>query len=114
MENYIIIAVITAALLVGILYTVRHFKGKGGCCGGGGYKPKRKRLSEVKYHKTFSLSGMHCEHCKVRVEESVNDIKGVAAKVDLKKHELTVFYEEDVDDGTIVAKIQRAGYTVIR
>ncbi|MFR4756954.1 MAG: heavy-metal-associated domain-containing protein [Evtepia gabavorous] len=35
--------------------------------------------------KTFQVEGMHCEHCKVRVEEAVNDIKGAAGKVDLKK-----------------------------
>ena len=24
--------------------------------------------------KTFRVEGMHCEHCKARVEEAVNDI----------------------------------------
>lgn len=60
------------------------------------------------------VSGMHCEHCKRRVEEAVNDIKGVAGRVDLKKGELTVSYAEDVDDEIIKAKIERTGYTVTR
>ena len=55
---------------------------------------------------------MHCEHCKRRVEEAVNDIKGIAGRVDLKKGELTVSYAEDVDDEIIKAKIERTGYTV--
>jgi len=55
---------------------------------------------------------MHCEHCKRRVEEAVNDIKGVAGRVDLKKGELTVSYAEDVADEIIMTKIKRAGYTV--
>ena len=55
---------------------------------------------------------MHCEHCKNRVEEVVNDIKGVAGRVNLKKGELTVFYAEDVSDEVIRERIERAGYTV--
>ena len=36
MENAIILVLLALAVAVGIWYTVRHFKGKGGCCGGGG------------------------------------------------------------------------------
>ena len=113
MENYIIIGIIAVIAVIGVIYTVKHFKGQSGCCGGGGYKPKKKKLSNVLYKKTFKVDGMHCEHCKNRVEEVINDIKGVAGKVDLKKGELTVSYAEDVDDTVIKAKIERAGYAVI-
>ena len=34
MENVILIVLLTAAVAVGIWYTIRHFKGEGGCCGG--------------------------------------------------------------------------------
>lgn len=113
MENLIIIAIIAVVAVIGVVYTVKHFKGKGGCCGGGGYKAKKKKLSNVLYEKTFKVEGMHCENCKTRVEEVVNDMKGVAGRVDLKKAELTVSYAEDVDDEVIKARIQRAGYTVV-
>ena len=113
MENLIIIAIIAVVAVIGIVYTVKHFKGKGGCCGGGGYKVKKKKLTNVLYQKTFKVEGMHCENCKARVEEVVNDMKGVAGKVDLKKNELTVSYAEEVDDEVIKARIQRAGYTVV-
>ncbi len=112
MENYIIIGMIAVMVAIGVIYTVKHFKGEGGCCGGGSYKPRRKKLSDVKYKKTFKVGGMHCEHCKNRVEEAVNDIKGVVGKVDLKKGELTVSYAEDVADEIIKTKIERVGYTV--
>ncbi len=112
MENYMTVGIIAAIVGIGIIYTVKHFKGEGGCCGGGGYKPKRKKLSGVKYTHTFKVGGMHCEHCKNRVEEVVNDIKGVAGRVDLKKGELTVSYAEDVCDDIIKEKIEKAGYTV--
>ena len=111
MENYII-GIIAIIIIIAILSSVKHFKGEGGCCGGGSYKPKRKKLSGIKYTKKFKVGGMHCEHCKRRVEEAVNDIKGVAGRVDLKKGELTVSYAEDAPDEIIKAKIEKKGYTV--
>ena len=114
MEDFIIIAILAAAIAVGVFFTVKHFKGEGGCCGGGSYKPKKKRLSGVKYQKTFKVDGMHCDHCKARVEEAVNDIKGVAGRVSLKKSELTVLYAESVDDELIISRIEKAGYSVIK
>lgn len=112
MENYIIIGIIIIAAAIAIVYTVRHFQGKGGCCGGGDYKPKKKKLPKVLYQKTFKIQGLHCDHCKNRVEEVVNDIRGVAGKVNLKKQELTVSYAEDVPDELIKSRIEKAGYTV--
>lgn len=112
MDNFIIIAIIGAVVVIGIFSTIKHFKGKGGCCGSSDYKPKKKKLANVIYTKSFTVEGMHCERCKARVEEIVNDIKGVSGKVDLKKGILTVSYAQDVDDETIKMRIERAGYTI--
>lgn len=113
MENYVIIAILVVLVGVGIASTIKHFKGQGGCCGGGSsYKPKKKKLNRILYQKTFYVSGMHCDHCKNRVVEVVNDIQGVAGKVDLKKGELTVSYAEDVADDVIKTQIERVGYIV--
>lgn len=114
MEDYIIIGVLIVAIVVGVIFTVKHFKGEGGCCSGRSFKPKKKKLSTVKYQKTFKVDGMHCEHCRGRVEEVVNDIKGVAGRVDLKKSELTVLYAEDVDDELIISRIEKIGYKVVK
>lgn len=113
MENVIIILIIVVIAAAGIRSTVRHFKGQGGCCGGGGYRPRKKKLSRTIYQKSFKVDGMHCENCKKRVEEAINDIKGVAGKVNLRKGELTVSYAEKVDDEFIVTRIEKAGYTVV-
>jgi len=112
MENYIIIAVLIVLAVVGLRSTVKHMKGQGDCCGGGGYKPKKKHLSNVIGQKTFKVGGMKCENCKNRVEEIVNDIPGAAGKVNLKKGELTVSYSQPIDDELIISKIERVGYTV--
>lgn len=112
MENIIIIAILVVVAGIGVYSAIKHFKGRSGCCGGGDYKPKKKKLTGVLYQKTFRVEGMHCEHCKNRVEEIVNDMKGVAGKVNLKKGELTVSYAEEVDDALIKARIERVGYRV--
>lgn len=108
-----IIAILVVALFFGIRATVKHFARKGGCCGSADYKPKKKKLSKVLYQKNFKVEGMHCEHCKARVEEVVNDIQGVSGSVNLKKGILTVSYAEDVEDELIKSKIERVGYTVL-
>ncbi len=114
MENYIIIAVIAIIVVIAVISSVKHFKGEGSCCGGGSsYKPKKKKLAGIRYQKVFLVDGMHCNRCKNRVEEVVNDLTGIAGKVDLKKGELLVSYAEEVDDTTIKSHIERAGYTVI-
>lgn len=113
MKNYILTGILIAVLAVGVVYTVRHFKRKSGCCGSGGYKVKPKKLSNVQYTKTFTVSGMHCNNCKIRVEQTVNDIKGVAGRVDLKRGKLTVSYSENVDDELIFSRIEKAGYKIM-
>lgn len=75
---------------------------------------REKKLSKVMYQKSFKVDGMHCEHCKNRVEEVVNDIAGVAGKVSLKKGELIVSYEEEVDDALIASRIEKAGYVITK
>ena len=112
MENFIITVIVIAIVAIGVYATIKRFKSKSSCCGGGGYRPRKKRLSKIILRKTFVVSGMHCENCKIRVEEIVNDIKGVAGKVDLKKGELTVSYAEPVEDMLVKSRIERAGYTV--
>ncbi len=112
MENVIIIAIVLIAAAFGIYETMRHFKGQGGCCGGSSFKPKKKKLPNVLYRKVFHIDGMHCEHCKHRVEEVVNDIKGAAGTVHLKSGELIVSYAEEIDDALIKTRIEKAGYTV--
>ena len=112
MTNIISVIVIALVLVLAGRHTVRHFKGRSGCCGGGDYKPRKKKLKHVHYRKTFRVEGMHCEHCKNRVEEIINDIPGTAGQVNLKKGELTVLYAEEVDDGLLAERLRRAGYTL--
>lgn len=113
MENYVTIGALAIIIALGVAATVKHFKGEGGCCGGGsGYKPRKKKLAGIRYRKIFKVDGMRCAHCKARVEEVVNDVPGIVGRVDLKKGELLVSYAAEVADEIVKSRIERVGYTV--
>ena len=115
MENLIIIGIVAVLILVGIRYCIKHFKRKGGCCGGGSAPaPKQnKKLENVIAQKTVIIDGMTCEHCKGWVEKSINEIEGAAAKVNLKKKEAVVSMATEVSDEQIRAAVEKAGYKVV-
>ena len=111
MANIIIIAVIAVLVILGIRSSITHFRGEGGCCGGGSsVKPKRKKLKKILFTREFHVDGMHCSHCKNAVEAAVNTVDAVAGKVNLKENKLTVSYAEDVPNETILEAIAKAGY----
>lgn len=112
MEDWIILIILIGLVILGILSARKHFRGHGGCCSGGEYRPK-KRLPRVIARKKFAVAGMQCVNCRNRVEEAINDIEGVAGKVNLRKKEVTVLYAKSVPDEVIIEKITRAGYTVL-
>lgn len=78
----VIILIMAAVIGYAVYSTVKHFKGEGGCCGRKTYKTKKKKLKNVIKIKVFIVEDMHCEHCKNRVEEVINDIHGLAGRVD--------------------------------
>ena len=114
MADAIIIVILVILIIIGISSSLKHFKGEGGCCGGGSsVKVKRKKLKQVVKQRTIVLDGMTCEHCKARVESRLNALDGVSAKVNLKKKTAVVSMEKDVEDEVIKKAIENAGYEVV-
>ncbi len=61
---------------------------------------------------TYSVPGMHCEHCRRAVTEEVSAVAGVeAVDVDLVAKVVTV-RGTDLDDESLRAAIDEAGYEV--
>lgn len=54
------------------------------------------------------------KHCKNRIEETVNDVPGIAGRVDLNSGTLTVYYELDVSDDSFIPRIERLGYIITK
>lgn len=113
MQDIIIILIIVVIILLGLRSGLGHFKGQGGCCGGGGdIKKKKKKLDNVIGQKTAVVEGMTCDHCRDRVERSIDDIDGAAGRVNLKKKEAVVLMNRPISDEEIKSAIEKAGYKV--
>ena len=113
MQDYIIIGILLAIIVIAVIRTKKHFKG-GGCCGSGSSAIRsRKTLSAPKLgEKVLTIEGMHCENCEIRVENALNRLEDVACRVSLKKKTATVSYSAEVSDELLKNTVERMGYNV--
>ena len=113
MENMIIVLILIAAIVLGVRESMKHFRGEGGCCGGSPSKPPKKRLKN-KVIKTYiiQIEGMRCQNCANTVTRSINELDGAAAKINLKKHEVKVSCDREIDVMGMKNAIERKGYVV--
>lgn len=116
--NLVIILIIAAGVFLAIRPTIKHMKGEGSCCGGGsldGGKRKKKKLTEPKWgEKVLYVEGMHCENCKMRVEDAINQIDGAAAVVHLKEKKAVVSMSLEIEDEQLTKAVADAGYRVVK
>lgn len=63
--------------------------------------------------KIIKIDGMHCDHCKMAVENALNALAGVQGKVDLKKNQAIVTITGQVSDEAITQAIEREDFDVI-
>lgn len=47
MNDLIILGILIVIIAIGMIYTINHFKGKSGCCGGGNTYISKKKLKKV-------------------------------------------------------------------
>lgn len=61
----------------------------------------------------FTVENMTCDHCKMRVEKALNEVKGVkSAKVNLEEKKAVVKCDKDLDQEILKQAIVDAGYDV--
>ena len=116
MSNIIIAAILAMILFAAFSGAIKHFKGEGGCCGGGGSsvkEPDKELDGPVIKTKVFKVEGMHCESCVNRVKRAINRSDGVSAKVNLRKKEAVVSYDREVDDSSFTKDIEALGYKIV-
>ena len=64
--------------------------------------------------KTIKIDGMHCNHCKMRVEKALKTINGItSAIVNLEAKSAEIESNSEIDDKTIATAIDDAGFKVI-
>ncbi len=113
----IVICVVIAAIAV--LGVLRYRKNlRSGCCGSGSdAAPKRIRvrdrdLSHYPYEKILDINGMTCQNCVTHVQNALNSLDGVYAKVDLDRKQAVVHMTENLSDQILRKTVANAGYTV--
>lgn len=106
----IIIYIVAAALIIyGVYYTIQKFRGKAksSCCGTPEVKAVRKVDDTDESHYPFrymlTVDGMKCSGCASNVENSLDNMDGVWAKVSLGRREARVlakkeYTKEDFDE----------------
>ncbi|MCC8060367.1 MAG: heavy-metal-associated domain-containing protein [Clostridiales bacterium] len=117
MGSAVIFVVLILIVVLALKGSRKHFRGEGGCCGGGddikkSDIPVKKLPGEKLGEKTVSITGMRCEGCVLSVTKAINRIEGASADVSLKKKRAIVSYDREISDEDIRAAVERAGYKV--
>ena len=109
-----IIAVLAVIVVFALRASLKHMKGDGGCCGGGGIlvEPEKKLDGPVLGKKVIQIEGMHCENCKNSVERAVNQIDGASCQVNLKKNLAVVSYDRELEDAALRRAIEWLDFKV--
>ncbi len=62
----------------------------------------------------FQVTGMTCGHCEMSVREEVQEVAGVTGvEVSHQSGRLTVTSDQPVEEASVVAAVQEAGYQVV-
>ncbi len=115
-STIIIIVILAVVLFFAVKNSIPHFRGEGGCCGGSGKEPliKPAKLDRVIATKVMNIEGMHCENCNRRVQNALNSIEGVSAKVNGDKQQAIVKLGREVSDSELEKAVTSLGYRVTK
>lgn len=114
MGTILVIGILIILVALAGRSSLKHIRGEGGCCGGGAPvgKSRPKRLGRIVRVKRMEIYGMKCENCRRKVENALNSIPHVSAKVNLKKQEATIRLDEDIPDQVLEERVEELGYQV--
>ena len=114
MGTYIVIAVLIIVVILAVRSSMKHMRGEGGCCGGDSVpRVKKQKIKKSIAVKKIVIEGMTCDNCRKQVENSLNSLNQVNAKVSLKDKTATVNLGENTEDEVLMEVIEKAGYKVV-
>ncbi|MBB3052517.1 copper ion binding protein [Prauserella isguenensis] len=65
------------------------------------------------FEKTYTVTGMTCQHCVASVTEEVGELDGVqGVNVDLGTGAVTVSSDAELSDDAVRSAVEEAGYTL--
>ena len=116
--KYVLLMIIAGIMIIfaGIC-TVRKFRKGGGCCGEHESIKLRKvydrNPAHYAYHIDLDIGGMTCENCARRIENALNGLDGVWARVSFEKKTADVRCKSSPDEMTLRRAVSDAGYVVM-
>ena len=119
METYLILAAVVLICAYAVYSYIRKLRVGGGCCGEREAAPKRVRVSDrdkrhYPYVLEVTIDGMVCANCARRVENALNSLDGVWARVeDVGSGRATVRTKSAPDEAALRSAVRQAGYTVM-
>ena len=114
-STIVIVVILAVILFFAVKNSIPHFRGEGGCCGGSGKEKliKPAKLERIIATKVIKIEGMRCENCNRRVQNALNQLDGVNAKVYGDRAEAVVKLGRDVEDIELEKAVTGLGYRVI-
>ena len=114
-STIVIVVILAVILFFAVKNSIPHFRGEGGCCGGSGKEKliKPAKLERIIATKVMKIEGMRCENCNRRVQNALNQLDGVNAKVYGDRAEAVVKLGRDVEDIELEKAVTGLGYRVI-
>ena len=112
----IVVLVFAIVLALAVRAALRHFKGEGGCCGGGAGAPPPvadKAIGPAVARRELALGGLHCMKCVARVKAALEALPGVAADVTLDPQRAVVRMDREVPDVALRKAVEDQGFQVL-
>ena len=119
MATYCILGVVVLLCAYAVYAYVKKLRVGGGCCGARDAAVRRVRVADrdkrhYPYAVELQVDGMVCENCARRVENALNSLDGVWAKVeDVGAGRTRVRTKSAPDEDALRAAVRQAGYTVM-
>ncbi len=113
--------VIIIGIILICIFSVKSYlkKLKHGCCGGESGEEEKIKVSDrnrrnYQHELLIEVEGMTCGNCATRVENALNRIDGVWAKVDLSKKRVDVYTKQQVEEAVLRNAIRSTGYAPVK
>ena len=116
--TWILTACLAALIAFAAFRTLRRARRGGGCCGERGERVRRtvvrdRNPAHYPYEVTAEIGGMTCDSCAARVENALNALPGVWARVDLGRRSARIRSRERPEERKLREAVNLAGYAVM-
>ena len=62
---------------------------------------------------TFVVTGMHCDHCELSIQEEISELEGVVeVRADHRTGQVTVTSTAPLDPAAVATAVDEAGYSL--